>query len=97
MRQQDAPRYSFGFAFVVSTAAAAALLVLAYRAICARENKRRDGAGTLEGYDNAYDDDLTDKKASRFFFSLPNRLCVVCDDGNGTNPAVQNPQFRYIL
>jgi hypothetical protein len=26
------------------------------------ENKKRDSTGTLEGFENAYEDDLTDRK-----------------------------------
>jgi hypothetical protein len=35
-----------------------------YRVICVRENKKRDAVGE-EAFDNAYDDDLTDKKVSK--------------------------------
>lgn len=37
------------------------VLPLAYRLVCVRENRKRDGSGTLEGFDHAYEDDLTDK------------------------------------
>lgn len=60
----DAPRYVSGFIIVTVTSIAAGFLVLAYRLLCMRENKKRDKAGILEGYEHAYEDDLTDKKVS---------------------------------
>ena len=44
------------------------LLSLTYRFGCIRENRKQDEAGTLEGYDHAYEDDATDKKV-RYFCS----------------------------
>lgn len=61
-RYQDAPHYNLGFIVVVITALVAASLVLLYRIICARENRRRDSIGTMEGFDHAYEDDSTDKR-----------------------------------
>lgn len=49
---------------VVVTALIAAFLVLVYRIICAVENRRRDRMGTLEDFDHAFEDDLTDKMVS---------------------------------
>lgn len=46
------------------TAAASAGLNVLYRLICVWQNKRRDQAGIMEGYDHAYEDDVTDKKVS---------------------------------
>lgn len=60
--KDDAPRYPKGFLVVVITALIAGLLAPAYRLLCMWENKRRDKAGVPEGFDNAYDDDLTDVK-----------------------------------
>jgi hypothetical protein len=31
------------------------------RVICSLENRRRDKMGTVEGFEHAYEDDLTDK------------------------------------
>jgi hypothetical protein len=45
---------------VVVGAVVAAALILIYRTLCERENKRRDKTGTIEAYDHAHDDDLTD-------------------------------------
>lgn len=64
MREQDSPTYAFGFAFVVGSTAVAIILTMVYRFICVWENKRRDATGILEGYDGAFEDDLTDKKVS---------------------------------
>ena len=46
----------------MGTAAASAVLSLVYRFICTWENRRRDEAGISEGYEHAYDDDVTDKR-----------------------------------
>ena len=47
---------------MVVTSAVAAGLVLVYRFLCVWENKKRDKAGTLEAFEHAYEDDLTDIK-----------------------------------
>ena len=49
---------------MVVTAIVAALLAIAYRLMCMWTNKKRDEAGIMEGFDHAYEDDLTDKKVS---------------------------------
>lgn len=46
---------------VVITAIIAGLFVLVYRILCSMENRRRDKMGTVEGFEHAYEDDLTDK------------------------------------
>ncbi|KAF5017614.1 hypothetical protein F66182_10440 [Fusarium sp. NRRL 66182] len=61
-RREDAPRYEPGFIIVVATAIAAGLLAIGYRFMCIWTNKKRDEAGIMEGFDHAYEDDLTDKK-----------------------------------
>lgn len=61
-KPKDAPDYDTGFIAVLLTAVAAASLNLIYRFICIWQNKRRDQSGVLEGYDHAYEDDVTDKK-----------------------------------
>lgn len=43
----------------------AAVLVLIYRFLCSRENKRRDESGTTEAFEHANEDDLTDKTVCR--------------------------------
>lgn len=48
----------------MGTSIAVALLSMVYRFLCIRENRKRDATGTLEGFDHAYEDDLTDKKVS---------------------------------
>jgi hypothetical protein len=65
-KNEDAPRYQPGFIVVVVTSIVAALLILVYRYVCVWYNRKRDETGTLEGFDNAYDDDLTDMKVSLF-------------------------------
>jgi hypothetical protein len=71
---------------VVVTAIIAGLLALVYRFICVWQNKSRDDAGTLEGFDHAFEDDLTDMKvwnpnccSPTRFLSLV-RPAVVCID-----------------
>lgn len=63
-RQQDAPRYVMGFTVITVASALASVLIVVYRYMCLWENRRRDQAGIGEGFENAYDDDLTDKKVS---------------------------------
>jgi hypothetical protein len=61
-KPKDAPVYAPGFGIVVGTSAASACLALVYRFVCIWENRRRDTTGTMEAYEHAYGDDLTDKK-----------------------------------
>jgi hypothetical protein len=35
-----------------------------YRFVCIWDNKQRDKAGVMEGFDHAYEDDSTDRKVS---------------------------------
>jgi hypothetical protein len=64
-KPSDAPRYVPGFIVVTVTAIIAGVLALVYRFLCVWENKRRDEAGIMEGFEHAYEDDLTDKKVRR--------------------------------
>lgn len=82
MKKQDAPRYVPGFTVVVVTSIAAGLLVLVYRLVCVWHNRQRDKAGILEGFDHAYEDDLTDLKVS------PYDETVLC------GPGLLTPRFR---
>ncbi|KAF2463898.1 MFS general substrate transporter [Lindgomyces ingoldianus] len=66
----DAPRYIPGFIVVTVTAIVAGLLALVYRFLCVWENRRRDRAGIMEGFEHAYEDDLTDKKNPQFRYTL---------------------------
>ncbi|KAJ4345101.1 hypothetical protein N0V95_005914 [Ascochyta clinopodiicola] len=66
----DAPAYGPGFVAVLATSIAAAALAIVYRYVCIWENRRRDKSGTMEGFDNAYDDDLTDMKNPQFRYTL---------------------------
>jgi predicted MFS family arabinose efflux permease len=61
-KPKDAPVYAPGFIVVLCTQIASAALILVYRFVCIWENKRRDKTGTMEAYEHAYDDDLTDRK-----------------------------------
>lgn len=68
-KPEDAPRYIPGFIVVTITAIAAGVLAVIYRFWCSWENKKRDNAGIMEGFEHAYDDDLTDKKVRSHFQS----------------------------
>ncbi|KAJ5182375.1 hypothetical protein N7449_010950 [Penicillium cf. viridicatum] len=69
-RYEDPPRYNLGFIVVVITAVIAGSFVLVYRILCSMENRRRDKTGTVEGFEHAYEDDLTDKMNMQFRYSL---------------------------
>lgn len=69
-KTNDAPRYVTGFTTVVVTSFAAGLIMLVYRFVCVWENRKRDQSGTAEGFENAYQDDLTDKTVSTECFAL---------------------------
>lgn len=66
---EDAPGYAPGFVAVLGTSIAAAFLAVIYRYVCICENARRDKSGTLEGFDHAYEDDLTDVKNPQFRYT----------------------------
>ncbi|BCS30547.1 uncharacterized protein APUU_80850A [Aspergillus puulaauensis] len=69
-REQDSPRYVPGFIVTVVTTFIAAVLVLVYRMICLWDNRRRDATGVLEGFEHAYEDDLTDKTNPQFRYTV---------------------------
>ncbi|KAF3032645.1 hypothetical protein E8E12_002309 [Didymella heteroderae] len=69
-KPQDAPRYEPGFIVTFVTAVVAGLLALVYRYWCVMVNKKRDKTGTLEGFEHAYEDDLTDRKNPQFRYIL---------------------------
>jgi hypothetical protein len=62
----EKPYYHTGFITCVATSIGAALLMLAYSWVCRMENKKRDAEGVPEGFDHAYEDDLTDKTNPQF-------------------------------
>lgn len=62
-KEPDAPRYAPGFVAVFATTIATAVISIMYRYLSLWENKKRDKVGA-EGYEHAYDDDLTDTKVS---------------------------------
>ncbi|KAL4865913.1 hypothetical protein BDV12DRAFT_210791 [Aspergillus spectabilis] len=69
-REQDAPRYVPGFIVTVVTTVIAGVLVLVYRTVCLWDNRRRDATGILEGFEHAYEDDLTDKTNPQFRYTV---------------------------
>ena len=69
-KPEDAPAYGPGFDAVLATAIAAAALAFVCRYVCIWENRRRDKSGTMEGFNNAYDDYLTDMKNPQFRYTL---------------------------
>ncbi|KAF2710354.1 MFS transporter [Pleomassaria siparia CBS 279.74] len=66
----DAPVYAPGFVAVLITSIVAALLIIVYRYVCIWENRKRDRSGTMEGFEHAYEDDLTDKTNPQFRYTL---------------------------
>jgi hypothetical protein len=66
----DAPAYAPGFIAVLITSLVAAFLAVVYRYVCIWENQKRDKTGTLEGFEHAYEDDLTDKRNPQFRYTL---------------------------
>jgi hypothetical protein len=69
-KEKDAPVYAPGFTIVLATSIAAAVLAVVYRYVCIWDNRKRDDTGTMEGYDHAYQDDLTDRKNPQFRYTL---------------------------
>ncbi|KAL5002222.1 major facilitator superfamily domain-containing protein [Aspergillus recurvatus] len=69
-REQDYPRYVPGFVVTVVTTFVAGVLVFVYRVVCLRDNRRRDETGVLEGFEHAYEDDLTDKTNPQFRYTV---------------------------
>lgn len=68
-KADQAPFYTTGWTVVVATSAAAVVLALVYRFVCAWENKKRDKNGE-EAFEHAFEDDLTDKKNPQFRYLL---------------------------
>ncbi|OBT65226.1 hypothetical protein VE03_04790 [Pseudogymnoascus sp. 23342-1-I1] len=69
-KTSDAPRYVPGFIAVVITAIVAACMVGLYGLVCAWDNRKRDKSGIMEGFEHAYEDDLTDLKNPQFRYIL---------------------------
>ncbi|KAI9148730.1 hypothetical protein HJFPF1_10772 [Paramyrothecium foliicola] len=69
-KTEDAPRYEPGFIIVVVTSLIAGVLAIFYRGLCQWDNHQRDKAGVMEGFDNAYEDDFTDKTNKQFRYIL---------------------------
>lgn len=69
-KSEEAPYYTTGWITTVTTSAAAVVATIVYRFFCLWENRRRDKSGELEGYENAFDDDLTDMKNAQFRYTL---------------------------
>ncbi|KAH7406401.1 major facilitator superfamily domain-containing protein [Phaeosphaeria sp. MPI-PUGE-AT-0046c] len=69
-KPEDAPRYAPGFIVVFVTAIIAGLLAVVYRFWCVAVNRKRDKTGVLEGFEHAYEDDLTDRKNPQFRYIL---------------------------
>ncbi|KAE9973696.1 hypothetical protein EG328_004254 [Venturia inaequalis] len=69
-KSKDAPRYVPGFTVVVICVVVAAILILAYAALCKYDNQQRDKTGIPEGFDHAYEDDLTDKTNPQFRYII---------------------------
>jgi MFS family permease len=68
-KPKDAPGYAPAFIIVFVTALATMVLIGAYWALAVWENKKRDAAGVMEGFENAFDDDQTDKTNPQFRYT----------------------------
>ncbi|KAL1959131.1 hypothetical protein VTO42DRAFT_2918 [Malbranchea cinnamomea] len=69
-KPEDAPVYAPGFIAVLVTSIVGLLLAIVYRYVALYINRKRDKAGTLEGFDHAFEDDLTDGKNPQFRYIL---------------------------
>ncbi|KAF1813347.1 MFS transporter [Eremomyces bilateralis CBS 781.70] len=69
-KPEDAPGYAPGFLSVLITSIAAGVLAVGYRYICVWENHKRDKSGVAEGFEHAYDDDVTDIKNPQFRYNI---------------------------
>jgi hypothetical protein len=69
-KPKDAPVYGPGFLAVLITSIVAGLLAIVYRYVCIWDNRKRDASGTMEAFEHAYEDDLTDKKNPQFRYTL---------------------------
>ncbi|KAF2644324.1 MFS transporter [Massarina eburnea CBS 473.64] len=69
-KPKDAPAYVPGFIAVLITSIIAAVLSIVYRYVCIWDNQNRDKTGIVEAFENAYDDDLTDKKNPQFRYTI---------------------------
>ncbi|OBT73466.1 hypothetical protein VF21_07296 [Pseudogymnoascus sp. 05NY08] len=68
-KPQDAPAYAPAFIGVLATALATMALIAIYWYLAIRDNNIRDEAGIPEGFDHAYEDDLTDRKNPQFRYT----------------------------
>lgn len=66
---EDAPEYAPGFIAVLITSIVVALLAIVYRYLCIWDNENRDKSST-EGFENAFEDDLTDKRNPQFRYTI---------------------------
>ncbi|KIW19436.1 hypothetical protein PV08_00008 [Exophiala spinifera] len=65
---EEAPRYDTGCTFVTVCQAVMVVLILAYYYLCVHTNAKRDAAGFTEGFEHAFEDDMTDQINPRFRF-----------------------------
>ncbi|PPJ56060.1 hypothetical protein CBER1_02125 [Cercospora berteroae] len=68
--ESEAPYYTTGWNIMIVTLVISICSIVAYRFVCIWTNKRRDASGSAEGFDNAYQDNLTDKKNEQFRYTL---------------------------
>ncbi|PKS08382.1 hypothetical protein jhhlp_005326 [Lomentospora prolificans] len=64
--QKDSPTFYPGWTAVMSCCCVAIVLTAVYRQYCVWENNKRDRSGTAEGFEHAFEDDVTDKKNPQF-------------------------------
>ncbi|KAH8890176.1 MFS transporter [Thozetella sp. PMI_491] len=68
-KDTESPIFTSGWIAVLACICAATVLALGYRQICVWENSKRDRAGFVEGFDHAFEDDLTDKSNLQFRYT----------------------------
>ncbi|KXT15312.1 hypothetical protein AC579_2817 [Pseudocercospora musae] len=67
--EREAPQYPTGFIVTLITAVISGFLALGYRMVCILDNRERDKAGSVEGFDHAFEDP-TDKENKQFRYIL---------------------------
>ncbi|CAI4217817.1 unnamed protein product [Parascedosporium putredinis] len=65
-KAKDSPQFYPGWTAVMSCCCVAIALTVVYRQYCVWENSKRDKAGTAEGFEHAFEDDVTDMKNPQF-------------------------------
>jgi len=68
-KEKDSPAFLPGWTAVLSCCCAAIALTIVYRQYCVWENNTRDKAGIKEGFEHAFEDDVTDMNNPQFRYA----------------------------